>query len=55
MEALQLLKFATKQGRGLYFTEGWDKDKELAELEETEKEQSVEDFLGHYVFHNLQS
>ena len=55
MEALQLLKFAIKQGRGLYFTEGWDKDKKLAELEETEKEQSVEDFLGHYVFHNLQS
>ena len=55
MEALQLLKFATKQGRGLYFTEGWDKDKEVAELEETKKEHSVEDFLGHYLFHNLQS
>jgi len=55
MEALQLLKFATKQGRGLYFTEGRDKDKEVAELEETEKEHSVEDFLGHYLFHNLQS
>jgi len=53
MEALQLLKFATKQGRGLYFTEGRDKDKEVAELEETEKEHSVEDFLSHYLFHNL--
>ncbi len=53
MKALQLLKFATKQGRGLYFTEGWDKDKEVAELEETEKEHSVEDFLSHYLFHNL--
>jgi hypothetical protein len=38
MEALQLLKFATKQGRGLSFTEGWDRDKEVAELEEIEKE-----------------
>ena len=55
MEALQLLKFATKQGRGLSFTEGWDRDKEVAELEEIEKEQAVEDFLGHHHFYDLQS
>jgi hAT family protein len=43
VEALQLLKFAAKQGRSLSFTEGLDKDVELAELEQREKGQSVEE------------
>lgn len=55
MEALQLLKFSTKQGREISFTEGLDKDQEIAELEEIEREQPVEDFLGYYHFQNLQS
>ena len=43
MEALQLLKFATKQGRGLSFTEGLNQDDETSELEIKEKGQPVED------------
>ena len=43
MEALQLLKFATKQGRGLNFTEGLNQDDETSELEKKEKAQPVED------------
>jgi hypothetical protein len=53
MEALQLLKFATKQGRALGFMEGLDRDEELATLEEEEKEQSVEDVR--FFVRNLQS
>jgi hypothetical protein len=43
MEALQLLKFATKQGRGLSFTEGLNQDDEISELERKENGQPVED------------
>lgn len=53
MEALQLLKFATKQGRALAFMEGLDRDEELATLEKEEEEQSVEDVR--FFVRNLQS
>lgn len=43
MEALQLLKFATKQGRGLSFTEGLKYDDEISELEKREEAQPIED------------
>ena len=43
VEALQLLKFATKHNRGMSFIEGLDKVEELTELEKKEDEQSVED------------
>jgi hAT family C-terminal dimerisation region len=43
MEALQLLKFRTRQGRGLNFTSGFDRDDEMAELEGKEQERPVED------------
>jgi hypothetical protein len=43
VEALQLLKYATKQGREVNFVEGLDKDEELVELETREQGQSVED------------
>ena len=33
MEALQMLKFSVQKGQGLSFTEGWDRDSELRELE----------------------
>lgn len=51
MEALQLLKFSTKQGRGLSFTKGFDKDEELTELMEEEEAEAVEE-LREY-FHSL--
>ena len=53
MEALQLLKFSTKQGRGLSFTKGLDKDEELTELVEEEEAEAVEEL--HDYFHSLQS
>ena len=53
MEALQLLKFSTKQGRGVSFTKGLDKDEELTKLVEEEKAEAVEE-LREY-FHSLQS
>jgi hypothetical protein len=34
MEALQILKFSVRQGRGLNFTEGWGWDDELRALED---------------------
>ena len=34
MEALQILKFSVRQGRGLNFTVGWGWDDELQELDE---------------------
>jgi hypothetical protein len=43
VEALQLLKFAARQGRSLSFTEGFDKDVEIEELEQREVGMSVED------------
>ena len=55
VEALQLLKFATKQGRELSFTEGLEKSIQVAELERIENGQLVEDLLAHYYFQNLQS
>jgi hAT family C-terminal dimerisation region len=51
MEALQLLKFTSKQGNGLNFTSGFDRDEELAELEEREEGNPVEDL--HTFFHDL--
>lgn len=53
MEALQLLKFSTKQGRGVSFTKGLDKDEELTKLVEEEEAEAVEE-LREY-FHSLQS
>jgi hypothetical protein len=43
VEALQLLKYATKQGRGLNFIEGLGRVAEVEELETVEKGQPVED------------
>jgi hAT family C-terminal dimerisation region len=43
VEALQLLKYATKQGRGLDFNKGLEADEELAELEKREERMPVED------------
>jgi hAT family C-terminal dimerisation region len=43
IEALQLLKFRTKQGRGINFTSGFDRDEEIAELEGKEQARPVED------------
>jgi len=43
VEALQLLKYTTKQGRGISFIEGLDEVEKLAELEKREKGQSVEE------------
>ena len=43
IEALQVLKYATKQGRGISFIEGLDEAEELIKLEKKEKGQSVED------------
>jgi len=43
VEALQLLKFATKQGRGISFTEGLGKEEELTELVEKEEGEPIED------------
>ena len=42
VEALQLLKFSTKQGRGMNFTQGWDKEEEVADLVRREDGQPVE-------------
>jgi hypothetical protein len=43
VEALQLLKFSTKQGRGMNFTQGWKKEDEIADLVRREEEQPIED------------
>ena len=43
IEALQLLKYTAKQGRGISFIEGLDKDEEIADLEKREAGQSVEE------------
>ena len=53
VEALQLLKFLTKQGRGMSFTQGWDKEKEVANLVRREEEQPVEDMYS--FLHSLQN
>jgi hAT family C-terminal dimerisation region len=49
VEALQLLKFSTRQGRELSFTEGLDRDEEVKDLEEREEGEMVED-LRAYVY-----
>lgn len=46
VEALQILKYSTKKGRGLNFTDGLDRDEELAELETEEEGQCVEDLMA---------
>ena len=46
IEALQLLKYATKKNWGMSFIDGLDKDKKLAELELMEQEAPVEDLEG---------
>ncbi len=43
VEALQLLKYETKQGRGVNFNEGLEAAEELAELEKREERMPVED------------
>jgi hypothetical protein len=48
VEALQLLKYANKQGKGISFIEGLEEDEELAELEKREEGESVEE-LGSYL------
>ena len=48
VEALQLLKYANKQGKGISFIEGLEEAEELAELEKREEGQSVEE-LGPYL------
>jgi len=51
MEALQLLRFSTKQGRCLSFTKGLDKDEELTELVKEEEAEAVKEL--HEYFHSL--
>ena len=46
VEALQLLKYATKKNRGMSFIDGLDKGEELAELELMEQEAPVENLEG---------
>lgn len=41
MEALQMLKFSVKKGRGLDFTAGTGKEAELSILEEETKEKGL--------------
>ena len=43
VEALQLLKYATKQGKGISFSQGLEEAEELAELERREAGESVEE------------
>jgi hypothetical protein len=43
VEALQLLKYATKKNRGISFIDGLNKGEELAELELMEKGVPVDD------------
>ena len=53
VEALQLLKFSSKQGRGISSTQGLDKKEELAELVREEERYSVKDL--HSYLHSLQN
>ena len=43
VEALQLLKYATKQGKGISFSEGLKAAEEIAELEKREEGEAVEE------------
>jgi hAT family C-terminal dimerisation region len=53
MEALQLLKYSSKQGRGISFTKGLNQAEELTELREKEEAEPVEE-LREY-FHSFQT
>ena len=46
VEALQILKYSAKKGRGLDFGDDLGRDEELAELEKTEEGQCVEDLMA---------
>ena len=48
VEALQLLKYSSKQGRGITFVEGLETSEELAALEKKEEAKHVEE-LGTYL------
>jgi hAT family C-terminal dimerisation region len=48
VEALQLIKFDTKQGRKLTFTEGFDKDDEVKALEEKEAAEPTEELRSYF-------
>lgn len=48
VEALQLLKYESKQGRGISFIEDLDKAEELAELENIEAGQSVKELRTYF-------
>jgi hypothetical protein len=48
VEALQLLKYSSKQGRGITFVEGLETGEELAALEKKEEAEHVEE-LGTYL------
>ena len=41
MEALQMLKFLVQKGQGLSFTEGWDKESKLRELEKLASDEGM--------------
>ena len=41
MEALEMLKFLVQKGQGLSFTEGWDKESELRELEKLASDEGM--------------
>jgi hypothetical protein len=47
VEALQLLKYANKQGKGISFIEGLEEAKELAELEKREEGESITDLVSY--------
>ena len=51
MEALQMLKFLVQKGQGLSFTEGWDKESELRELEKLASDEGMipEDMMAFIV------
>jgi hypothetical protein len=53
MEALQLLKYSSKQGRGISFTKGLNQAEELTELMEKEEAEPVEEL--HEYFHSFQT
>jgi hypothetical protein len=52
MEALQMLKFSVKKGRGLNFTAGTSREEELEhlEVEMAEKDLIPEDATGFHAF-----
>jgi len=47
IEALQLLKYTTKNGRGISFIEGLEAAEELAELEKREEGETVEELSSY--------